>query len=139
MFGVAVRCEPRAQVEAFLSVGDEIQNHRADHLRNDIRWQLRGLEPAAAYQPDANGRIEVTTRDMADRECHRQHRQSECQRNAQQTDADLRKRRSQHRAAAAAQHQPECADEFRGTALRKRRSLLASSFLDARRRDRDAG
>ncbi len=49
---------------------------------------------------------------MPDRESHRQYRQTERQRYAQKTDADIRKRCGQHRAAASAEDQPKGTEEL---------------------------
>jgi hypothetical protein len=49
---------------------------------------------------------------MADRKGHGDHREPECQRNAEQTDADVRKGCGKYGAAAAAEDQPKCTDEF---------------------------
>ncbi|MCY1459314.1 hypothetical protein D9M71_767800 [compost metagenome] len=49
----------------------------------------------------------MTTGNVADGECHGQHRQAKRQGNPEQTDADIRESSGQHRTAATTQHQPE--------------------------------
>src|SRR5690348_15358543 len=51
---------------------------------------------------------------MTDRICHRQHGQSESQRNAKKGDAEIGKASGEHCRAAAAKHQPEGAEELGG-------------------------
>src|SRR5690606_30930826 len=58
-------------------------------------------------------RIEMAARYVADRIHHRQHRQAERERDAREADAEVGERRGEHRAAAAAAHQPGRPEEFR--------------------------
>jgi hypothetical protein len=59
----------------------------------------------------------MTTGDVADRVGHREHGEPERERHAEQADADVREGGRQHRAAAAAEDEPERADELRGASL----------------------
>ena len=56
----------------------------------------------------------MTARHMADGVSHREYRQSKRQRNTGKTDAERWEGGRQHRTTAAAEHEPEGADEFRG-------------------------
>jgi hypothetical protein len=67
---------------------------------------------AAAAIPERDRRIEVAARDRPERIGRRQHGQPEGQRDPGQADADLREFGCQHGAAAAAEHEPEGADEL---------------------------
>ncbi len=86
---------------------------RAQHLGDDVGQELAAREPAAGPEPDRDRRIEVAARDVPDGVGHRQHGQAEGQRDAEEADAQLGKRRRQHRAAAPAEDQPERPDELR--------------------------
>ena len=115
VLGVAVRRQAAgSDVEAGLAAGDHQQHARpddpADHLRHDVRQQLRGREPLASPQPHRDGRIEVAARDVPDRVRHRQDGEPEGERDAKPADPDVRERRRQHRAPAPAEHQPERAE-----------------------------
>jgi hypothetical protein len=54
---------------------------------------------------------------MADRVSHGEHGEAERQRHADETDAELRKGRGEHRAAASAENQPERAEKFGDSTL----------------------
>ena len=58
---------------------------------------------------------------VAEGERHREHRQTEGERDAHEPDADLRESGGEHRAAAAAQYEPERAEEFDSQTLPERR------------------
>ncbi|MNW68371.1 hypothetical protein D3C74_471240 [compost metagenome] len=55
----------------------------------------------------------MATGNVPDGECHCQYRQAECGSDAQQSDPDMGKCRSQHRTATTAQHQPKGSEELR--------------------------
>ncbi len=73
-----------------------------------------GREAPAGPEPDRHRRVEVTARDRAERVGAGQHRQAERERHADEADAEFRERGRQHRAAAAAEHQPERAEQLGG-------------------------
>jgi hypothetical protein len=95
----------------------DVAGNRARKLRDDVGNQLRGLESPPDCQSDRYGRIEVTARDMPDCVRHRQNRQSEGKRDAQQPDSHTGKCGSQDSATATTQNQPESTDEFRGKTI----------------------
>ncbi|KAG1244111.1 hypothetical protein G6F46_015292 [Rhizopus delemar] len=79
------------EVKAQFAAGDAGQHgcrhDRPQDLRDHIGQDVLGGEPAAGKEADRDRRIEVAAGDMAHRERHRQHRQSECQRDACEADA----------------------------------------------------
>jgi hypothetical protein len=85
-----------------------------------IRWISVSARPIArpakpaGPQTERHRRIEVAAGDRPERIGAGQHRQAERQRDAGQSDAELRKRRGQHGAAAATEDEPEGAEAFGG-------------------------
>jgi len=88
---VPVGGEPVRDVESRLTARDKIQNSRGDDpaedLRNNIMRELRRLESSSRGKPDRYRGVQVAPRDVADRECHRKHRKTECQGNSQEADS----------------------------------------------------
>ena len=90
----------------------------ADHLGDDVRNDLPGRKPATGSEAHRDGGIEMAAGHMTDGEGHGDHAEAERKGHAEQADTDLRKRRSQNRAAAARECEPECADDLGGVLLR---------------------
>ena len=88
---------------------------------NDVRQQFRRGKTPADAQPDGYRGIQVAAGNVADGVGHRQHRQAEGQRHADEPDAQVDGRRafggdefgSQHSAAAAAKNEPKGSKKFR--------------------------
>jgi hypothetical protein len=95
--------------------------HRADHLGDDVRHKVARREAACDGEPDAHSRIQVAARDVADRIGHGQHRKTESERNAHETDAQPMHRASEvsgeDGAAAAPEDEPEGAEQLGSKAL----------------------
>ena len=96
VLAVAVGREALGEVEARRAAGDQRTAprraiDRADHLRDDIGADVLRREAPAGGKPDRHGRVEVAARDVADGVGHRQHRQAEGERDAEEPDADLGK------------------------------------------------
>src|SRR3546814_15201336 len=87
------------------------------------------IEAPARPQADGDRRIEMAPRDMADRIDHGHDGQTERQSDAEEADPAVGKARRDHRAAAAADNQPEGADELGQTLLH-----IAPMTLPSRRR-----
>lgn len=110
MFAIPVGGQTCGNIETLLAAGN-VRNqrrgeNRAEHLRDDIGGQLFGRKPAANEQTDRDGRVEMTSADVANGERHGQHRQTKRQGHPQHSNAQGR-RRSEHCAAASTQNQPE--------------------------------
>ena len=123
MFAIPVRRQAvREVVAARRTAGDPVEDpggeNGAQHLGDHVRGQLRETKTAGDGKTQRHGRVEVTARDVADGECHGQHRQTEGQRHAHVPDAEVGDAGRQHGRPAAAEHQPECADELGGGFLR---------------------
>jgi len=95
---------------------DEGGQQAAQHLGDHVGHQVLAGETAPGPQAETDRRIEVRAGDVPERIRAGQHGQAERQRHAMETDpqwiavtAELGR---QHRAAAAAQHQPEGAEEL---------------------------
>ncbi len=82
----------------------------ADDLRDGVGQDVLPGEAAACRQANRDGRVEVTARDVADGIGHREHRQAEGERHAEQADAHVREAGSDHGAAATSEGEPEGAD-----------------------------
>ena len=85
----------------------------------EIRWisvsprpMAIGAKAAGGDKPQRHGRVQVTAGDVANRKGHGQHRQAEGEGHPDEADADLRKFGRQYGAAAAAEDEPERAEEF---------------------------
>src|SRR6266480_2467872 len=117
MCPVAVRCKSLGNIKAWSTTGYDVQhaacNDSAEHLRRDVGRELAGRETTTSPKPDRNRWVEMATRDMADGECHGQHRQTERERNTEQTNADVRKCRSKNCAPAPAKNKPERPEKLR--------------------------
>ncbi|MNJ67015.1 hypothetical protein D3C77_631470 [compost metagenome] len=107
MVGVAVRSQPRRQLETCLAAGDEVDHpssqNGADHLGDHVGQQLFGREAPAHHQPERHGGVEVAAGDMADGEGHGQHGEAEGEGDTEYTDADGRTG-CEYRTATAAKH-----------------------------------
>ena len=118
MLAVAVGREAAGEVESRLAAGDEIQHAGAgdgsgdlgDHVPEDVAPP----ESPAGPEPDGDRGVEVTARDRPERVGARQDGQAEGERHADEPDAQGRKRRGQHRAAASAENEPERSEELAG-------------------------
>src|SRR3546814_1905940 len=77
-----------------------------------IKRNVAGIEASARPQANGDRRIEMAAGNMTDRIDHGHHRQAKGQRNAEEADPQIGKARRDHRAAAAAENQPEGADEL---------------------------
>jgi len=105
------------RIKVGLAGDDQVQHKcrraRAQHLRDDVARQAGRREALAHGQADRHGRVEMAARDRAQRVGTGHHRQAKGQRHAQQANAHARKGGGQHRAAAAAQREPEGAQKLR--------------------------
>jgi hypothetical protein len=131
VFPVAVRCET-PDLEVRLSARNEVERAGgkdcADHLRDDVGGNVAGWEPSACPQAHGDGGIEMAAGDRTERIGGRQDGQTERDRDTRKTDPELRKCPGQHRAAAAAQHEPERAQEFAQKLRRHTHTLPAESM-----------
>ena len=92
MCALAVGCEPAAHIEAGFAAGNDQENTRASdsahHLRGTVGGQFARWKTPGDCEPDRNSRIQVTSGNVSDGEGHGQHRQSERQRDACETDTE---------------------------------------------------
>jgi hypothetical protein len=95
----------------------------ADHLDDPVRDQFGPFETVGDRKAERDGGIEVAAGNSADGKGQGQDGQSECESNADKSDTELRKTRSQHGAAAASKYQPKGSEEFRSE-FPRHRSLL---------------
>ena len=112
----------RREVAGGLTTGHQEDQERstepAENLRNDVRACLSGGEPAAGDQASSNSRVEVATADVTERVGPGHDRKTERQTDPNETEPETRavvaraKVSCEHRRAATAKHQSECADEF---------------------------
>src|SRR5262249_16694609 len=115
IFGETIGGES-AQFETRLACRDHTHTAGACHATKDpghnvSRETLTG--EAACYQKSHGDRgIEVTTRDMADGECHGQHGEAEGEGNTEEADAQIWKSGGQYSATAASKDQPESTHKF---------------------------
>ncbi|CAD5301347.1 hypothetical protein BOSE62_70081 [Bosea sp. 62] len=116
MLAIAVRGEALGEIETRRADRDEIEHgggeDGADDLGDDVGHHLAGREAPAGGEADRDGRVEMTAGDMADRIGHGDDGQTERERYTKQPDADLRKARRDHGAAAAGEGQPEGTDHL---------------------------
>src|SRR6476620_7947014 len=117
MCSVAVRCKSLGNIKAWSTTGYDVEygarNDSTENLRHDVGRELASRETTTSPKADRDRWVEVATRDMADGICHGQHGQTERERNAHQTNADVRKRRSKNRAPAPAKNKPERPEQLR--------------------------
>ena len=132
------------QREARLPARDEVKQEcggdRSKNLCDDVRDKLAGGEASADHEPYRHRGVQMAAGDVADGIGHGQYRKAEGQRDTEQADTDIRKGRREHGAAAAAEDEPEGADEFgdefvaevHGLLLTVRETLkkLTASFQD---------
>src|SRR3546814_16346698 len=95
----------------------ECRDDRAEYLREDIKRNVARVETPACPQADGDCGVEVTARNMADRIGHGHDGQTESERNAQHSYADIRKGGGEPRHAAAAPNAPQRADDLGKTPL----------------------
>src|SRR3954451_20929022 len=116
MLAIAVRGKAGGEVETRFAAGDDIQHQGrrdgAGELGEDVGQQLPGWGAASGKQADRDGWVEMAAGNVADRIGHAQHGQAECQGYPDEANADVREFRREHGTAAAAQDEPEGADEF---------------------------
>ena len=70
------------------------------------------MKAAGGGKTDRDRRVQMTTRDVAERERHDEHTQAERERNAGESNANLREGRGKHCASTSAKDQPERSDEL---------------------------
>ena len=116
MIAVAVAGKACMNVETGLSAGDCVKDgsagNGAQHLGNNIRRQLAGLEAPAGPKPKRDSWIQMATGDMANSEGHGQHSETERQRYADKSDAKLWKGGGKDSRSASAEDQPRSSNEF---------------------------
>src|SRR5690606_34238133 len=95
----------------------ERRGDRAEHLRDNGEWNVARVETPARPPAYGDRGIEMTARNMADRIGHGHDRQTESKRDSEQSDTDIGKCGGEDRAAAAAENEPERADELGQTLL----------------------
>lgn len=87
VFSVPIGGKPRRDIKASLAAGDDVQHAAgcdpAQNLGDNVRDQILCREAATRPKPKRNGRVQMATGYMSDRECHGEHRQAEGKRNAQ--------------------------------------------------------
>ncbi len=102
--------------EIGLAADDKVEHRRcydrAGDLREDIRDKIPAVEFAGSEQAHRNGGIEVATGNAAHRISHGEHGQAKSKRNADKSDAEFRKCRSEDGASAAAEDKPERAEKL---------------------------
>lgn len=112
MGAVAIGSKACGHIKASLATGNDIEyagrKNAAQDLRDYVRYELICWKPATSPESDRNCRIEMTAGYMPNRIGHRQHCQSECQRNTKQANAHIWKCSSQYRTSAPAENQPKC-------------------------------
>src|ERR1700746_177738 len=111
MCSVAVRRKSLGNVKAWSTTGYDVEhaacNDSAKDLRHDVGKELATRETTTSPKADRDRWVEMAARDMADGIGHGQHCQTERERNAKQTNADVRKCRSKNCAPAPAKNKPE--------------------------------
>src|SRR5262249_24990176 len=85
---------------------------RADDLHNDVRDHVLAAEAPTEKQSDRDRGIEVRAGNTRTGIRHSDHGEAERQRHTRETNAQIRKSSSKHRAAATTQYQPESAEEL---------------------------
>src|ERR1700752_640081 len=117
MCSVAVRRKSLGNVKAWSTTGYDVEhaacNDSAKDLRHDVGKELVSRETTTSPKADRDRWVEVAARDKADGVCHGQHRQTERERNAQQTNADGRKSRSKNCPPPPAKNKPERPEKLR--------------------------
>src|SRR5438128_2708717 len=78
-------------------------DYGTDYLGDDVRDDMLVGATPGAPQADRDRRVEVPAGDVTDGIGHRQHRQAECEGDAEKTDPEVRKPRGQNCSAATAQ------------------------------------
>src|SRR4051812_17841698 len=105
MRAVSVRRKALADIESGSTTCYHVEQPRSsngtDQLSDYIRRDLSGGETAACSETHRHGWIKMTSGDMTYCIGHCYDAQPKCQGYAEQTDADLRKRRCNNRAAAS--------------------------------------
>ena len=108
-------------VKASSSAGDHVEHARSGDASHDlgdyIGQQIRGGKALADHQSEADCRVQVASRNMADGERHGHDRQAEGKGDAQVSDADVRHAGGKNGGAASSENEPESAEKFRCCAL----------------------
>src|SRR5690606_22399537 len=78
----------------------------AENLRDPIGQQIFSGKASAQHQPERDGRIEMTTRNISHSIGHCQHGQAESASHAEKSDAKFRISCCQNSTAAAAEYKP---------------------------------
>lgn len=123
MLRVSVGREPGGGVEPVLAVGDDVEHATRDEagsdLGTDVGRCVPPLEATPSGQTEGDGRVEVPTGDVPDGVDHRQHGQAEGEGDTDEADAQpgvlavAQVLRGEDRTAAAAEDEPEGAEELR--------------------------
>ena len=108
----------RPHLEIGFAAGNAVQGRAgkngARQLRHDIRYKICAVKTPAGPESKRDGRVEMAAGNVPHRVGHSQHRKAESQGDAKKADARAgRHVGRQHRAAAAAEYQPERAENFR--------------------------
>src|SRR6516162_2869052 len=116
MVGITIRRKSRGEVEIGRSTGNGVQHRstddRTDHLRYHVGKDEAGRKSTSTRQSNSYCRIEVAPRNVSDGIGHREHCKTESEGHAEQSNTDMGKSSRDHRTAATAKCQPECADCF---------------------------
>ena len=94
--------------EISLAADNHIKNRRGydrpDHLCHHVRDEVLRLETPRYHQANRHCRVEMSSRDAADGISHRQHGETKCEGNAEQSYPNVGEGRRQDCAAAAPKH-----------------------------------
>src|SRR5262245_61981122 len=135
MLPVSVGRKSLAEIKTRSALGDRIEEERshdgADELGDDVGNDLSGGEAAARGQAEGYRRIDMASRNVADRIGHGQEREAEGQRNTEKADADLWKARGDDRASTTPERQPESTDRLANIGS----VIHGGVFLSRRQRD----
>src|SRR5256885_185118 len=116
MIAVTVRGESTVETKTRLATRDQIEQagagNSAEHLSDDVRKQIGSRKSFPRPQSHRHRRIQMTSRDVADRIGHRQHGQAKSERHTEQTNAYAGERGGNYGAATASENQPERTEEF---------------------------
>ena len=117
MLAVAIRGEAGGDFERRNAAGHEVEDAGAgqatEHLGHDVPQRVFRGKPPAGHEARRHGRIQMAARHVAHRRRHRKHGKAERERDADEPDAEVGICRGQHRAAAAAEHEPKGSDRLR--------------------------
>ena len=117
MLPVAIRGEAEGDLERRNAAGHKVQDAGAgqatEHLGHDVPQRVFRGKPSTGDEARRDGRIQVAARHVAHRSRHGEHGEAKRERHADEPDAEVGIRRGQHRAAAAAEHEPKGSDRLR--------------------------